>query len=241
MAFVPGPRSDLYISADIETDGPIPGEFSMLSFGLSLASRFDGQTFRAYEPDASTTFYVELKPVSDRFQDEALEVNGLDRDELVERGTDPERAMRDASAWVNEMAEGARPVLVAYPVAFDWAFLYWYFIKFTGESPFGYSSCLDIRTLFQARALTTFDRASKSSMPTRLLPRREHTHNAADDAQEQAELFNAIFLWALKGGGRGPATSNLSRHTPEWLAAKTNPHSRPVGPTVLDQVLKRTS
>jgi hypothetical protein len=29
-------RSDLYIAADLETDGPSPGSYSMLSFGLLL-------------------------------------------------------------------------------------------------------------------------------------------------------------------------------------------------------------
>ncbi len=191
-------RPDLYVSADVETDGPIPGEFSMLSFALCLAGRFDGSEFEAFEPDAKTTYYAELKPISDRFEQAALEVNRLDREALTVHGKDPEAAMTEAAEWIAAHADGARPVLVAYPLAFDWAFLYWYFIRFTGESPFGISSCLDIRTLYQARALTPFDLTSQRSMPPELLPQRPHTHNAADDAQEQAELFNRIFAWALE-------------------------------------------
>lgn len=30
---------DLYFSADVETDGPIPGPYSMLSFGIVFAGR----------------------------------------------------------------------------------------------------------------------------------------------------------------------------------------------------------
>lgn len=194
-------RPDLYISADIETDGPIPGEFSMLSFALCLASRFDGSSFEVIEPDAKTTFYAELKPISQRFEQAALDVNRLDRDALAVSGKEPEAAMSAATDWIASHADGARPVLVAYPLAFDWAFLYWYFVRFTGESPFGISSCLDIRTLYQARALTPFDLSSQGSMPAELRPQRQHTHHAADDAQEQAELFNRIFAWALRGGG----------------------------------------
>ena len=77
---------DLYVSADIETDGPIPGEYSMLSFAFSLAGRFDGTTFEPYEPGWDTTFYVELKPISERFEQAALDVNGLDREELAVSG-----------------------------------------------------------------------------------------------------------------------------------------------------------
>jgi DNA polymerase III epsilon subunit-like protein len=190
-------RPDLYVSTDIETDGPIPGEFSILSFALVLASRYDGAEFEVIEPDPAATFYAELKPISDRFEPEALAVHGLDRDALAVDGKDPEAAMAEAAEWVAAHAGGARPVLVAYPLAFDWAFLYWYFIRFTGESPFGISACLDIRTLYQARALTTFDRSSQRAMPPELLSSRPHTHHAADDAQEQADLFNNIFAWAL--------------------------------------------
>jgi DNA polymerase III epsilon subunit-like protein len=196
---------DLYVSTDIETDGPIPGEFSILSFALCLASRYDGSEFEVIEPDPETTFYAELKPISKRFEPEALEVHGLDRDALAVDGKDPEAAMTEAAQWIAAHADGARPVLVAYPLAFDWAFLYWYFIRFTGESPFGISACLDIRTLYQAHALTTFDRSSQRAMPPELLSQRPHTHHAADDAQEQADLFNHIFAWALGGGKRdGP-------------------------------------
>ena len=192
--------ADLYISADIETDGPIPGEYSMLSFALSLASRFDGTTFEPYEPGWETTFYVELKPISENFKQEALDVNGLDREALAVSGREPEDAMREAAEWVAARADGARPVLVLYPLSFDWSFLHWYFVRFTGESPFGHSSCLDIRSLYMARARTTFDRAGQQAMPPELLPTRPHTHHASDDAQEQAELFNNVFAWALEEG-----------------------------------------
>jgi hypothetical protein len=37
---------DVYFSADVETDGPIPGPYSMLSFALVYAGRFDGERFK---------------------------------------------------------------------------------------------------------------------------------------------------------------------------------------------------
>jgi 3' exoribonuclease, RNase T-like len=126
----------------------------------------------------------------------------MDRDALAIDGQDPKRAMRDASRWVLAAAGEDRPVLVAYPVAFDWAFLFWYFIRWSGDSPFGYSSCLDIRTLYQARARTVHDLSGKDSMPAWLLPNSPHTHHALDDAREQAELFANVFEYVL--GIRGP-------------------------------------
>src|SRR5438046_10766428 len=86
---------DVYFSADVETDGPIPGPFSILSFALVYAGRFDGNRFE--RPDnLKLSFYRELKPISDSFEAEALRVNGLDRARLIKGGEIPERAMTDA-------------------------------------------------------------------------------------------------------------------------------------------------
>jgi len=199
----------------------------MLSFALTVASTFDGERFVPIEAGPESKFYAELKPISDRFDPEALAVNGLDRERLTLEGQDPAAAMRAAEQWVRERAGDARPVLVAYPVAFDWSFLYWYFVRYAASSPFGFSSCLDIRTLYQARALTTFDASGRDSMPPVLRPGRHHTHHALDDALEQGELFNNLFAWALSQ----QRSSFTQRHLeydysgPSWLKPLLDPLS----------------
>ncbi len=190
--------SDVYISADIEADGPIPGTYSMLSFGLAVAGRFDGTRFEALDP-RSATIYRELKPITDSYDEDALAAARLDRDALQADGADPEDAMRDATAWVQRQATDARPVFVGYPVVFDWMFIHWYFVRFTGQSPFGFSSALDMKTIYQQKAGVTIDQAGRDDLPPELRSAREHTHNALDDAIEQAEIFNALFVWP--GGG----------------------------------------
>lgn len=103
---------DAYFSADVETDGPIPGPFSMLSFALVYAGSFDGRHFN--RPSSYVdTFYRELKPISDQFQVKALQVNGLDRVRLCVEGESPEQVMTEASRWVRKVAGKAKPVLVA--------------------------------------------------------------------------------------------------------------------------------
>ncbi len=186
--------ADLYISADIEADGPIPGPYSMLAFGLAVAATFDGETFAPREP-AAATLYRELKPISDEFDAAALAVSGLDRDGLTRVGADPAVAMRDAAAWLQTQAAGARLVMVGYPVVFDWMFIYWYFVRFVGESPFGFSGALDMKTIYQQKARVTLDRAGRSDLPPELASRQRHTHNALDDAVGQAEIFNQLFAW----------------------------------------------
>src|SRR5271166_6827263 len=101
------PCADVYFSADVETDGPIPGPYSILSFALVYAGRFDGNCFeRPGKP--KLTFYRELKPISELFDPDALRVNGLDRVKLVQSGQAPERAMSDACRWVKQIAKSDR-------------------------------------------------------------------------------------------------------------------------------------
>jgi hypothetical protein len=186
--------ADIYISADIEADGPIPGRYSMLSFGLAVASRFDGDTF-APEDARAQTFYRELRPIGEEWVPEAVAASGLDRDALRTDGAEPKQAMTEARAWVASVAGEARPVLVGYPVVFDWMFVHWYFIEFTGESPFGFSGALDMKTIYQQKARVTLDAAGRTDLPPELRAAQTHTHNALDDAVEQAEIFNKLFVW----------------------------------------------
>jgi hypothetical protein len=186
---------DVYFSADVETDGPIPGPFSMLSFALVYAGRFDGVRFER-PPTFDQSLYLELKPISDQFEEEALQVNGLDRERLCREGALPEAAMTEAARWVKTIAGNARPVLVAYPLSFDWTWLYWYFIRYATESsPFSYSSCFDLKTAFAVKAEIPIAQAGRNSLLPNLRSGRRHTHHALDDAKEQAEIFANIFEW----------------------------------------------
>lgn len=194
-------RVDAYFSADVETDGPIPGPFSILSFSLVYAGSFDGKRFE--RPDNyDCAIYKELMPISDQFEFDALRINGLDRSRLCLEGEAPENAMTNASRWVKKVAGSAQPVLVAYPLSFDWTWLYWYFIKFSVDgSPFDYSRCYDIKTALAVKASIPISEAGRSRLHPALLSKHKHTHHALDDAIEQAEIFANIFEWEGVHGG----------------------------------------
>ena len=196
----PETEIDAYFSADVETDGPIPGPFSMLSFAIVYAGTFDGQRYER-PSKYDRVFYRELRPISSQFQDEALKVNGLDRDRLCKEGQLPQEAMTDAYRWVSDACAGANPVLVAYPLCFDWSWLYWYFVSFSSEgSPFGYSRCFDIKTALSVKGRIPVCRAGRARLDPSLGSNRAHTHHAIGDAIEQAEIFANIFEWEGKGG-----------------------------------------
>ena len=50
-----------YIMVDIEADGPIPGDYSMVCFGAIVV-----------EPTLERTFYGKLRPVSEKWVPEAF-------------------------------------------------------------------------------------------------------------------------------------------------------------------------
>ena len=190
--------ADLYISVDVEADGPIPGPYSMLAIGLCVAGRFDGGAYERSEP-SEKTLYLELAPISATFDEEALSVSKLDRAELVHNGLDPHAAMSRIGQWIAGVSGTDRPVICAYPASFDWLFLYWYLERFAKESnPVGFSSCFDMKSAFAAKAGVPFDDAGLDDLPLELTSDRPHTHNALDDALEQADIFSKLFTWKAK-------------------------------------------
>ena len=67
-------------------------------------------------------------------------------------------------------------------------FVYWYLIRFTGESPFSHSA-LDMKTLAMAILGKEYRQSTKRSMPREWFEPIKHTHIALDDAIEQGLLF----------------------------------------------------
>ena len=85
---------------------------------------------------------------------------------------------------------------MAYPLSFDWSFLYWYFTRFsTDGSPFNHSQCFDIKTAFAVKAHIPVASAGRRRLMPSLRSNGIHTHNALDDAIEQAQVFANLFEW----------------------------------------------
>lgn len=98
----------------------------------------------------------------------------------------PERVMKRYVDWVKSL--GGRPVFVAYPAGFDFLFIYWYLIRFAGESPFSFSA-LDIKSYAMAVLKKPYRDASKKNFPKSWFDPIPHTHVALDDAIGQGALF----------------------------------------------------
>jgi len=174
---------ETYISTDIEADGPIPGEYSMLSFG-SVALNPNKQVLGTFETN------LELLPGAKQHKDtmdwwnQSRNIAAYNASRINTRK--PEDAMKDYVIWLRAFDN---PVFVAYPAGFDFTFMYWYLIKFAGGSPFSFSA-IDIKTFAMALLAKEYKASTKKNMPKYWFEKNlKHTHIALDDAMEQDMLF----------------------------------------------------
>lgn len=170
-------KQEVFISVDVETAGPIPGEYSMLTLGACCVD------------DPSMTFSCSIKPINDNFVPEALEVTGLSLETLANEGLAPEMAMQEFGAWVaSQCTQGELPVFVGLNAPFDWSFVNYYFHRFTGTNPFGFTA-VDIKAMYMGATGSTWQDTRSSAMSRRLNPILQGDHDALHDALYQAELF----------------------------------------------------
>lgn len=168
---------EVFVSVDVETAGPIPGEYSLLSIGAC----------DVYNPDRQ--FACELKPLTMAFAPKALAVTGLSLETLAETGLDAKEAMAQFARWARSLASnGEALVFVGFNVVFDWSFVNYYFHRFLGENPFGFSA-LDIKALYMGATGCDWSDTRSSSMGKKLKLDHAGDHNALHDAIFQAELF----------------------------------------------------
>ena len=123
---------EVYVSTDVETDGPIPGPNSLLSFA-SAAYLADKTVVGSFTANLECLPGAKGNPATMNWWNEHPEAWAAARTDLEE----PERAMSRYVAWIKTLP--GRPVFVAYPAGFDFLFVYWYLIRFVGESPFSFS------------------------------------------------------------------------------------------------------
>jgi hypothetical protein len=191
-------KKEIYISVDIEADGKIPGPYSMVSLGASVTgyqtSDKEVGTYDVESPE--NQFYVEIKPISDKWVPGALAVSGFSREYIMENGEDPVIAMTRFAKWINDRVEalgGNSAVFVAFPLGFDWMWTYWYLVMYSEiESPFSHGRHADMKTLYAAKEDELISHSIKRNMRKDLKSKRTHTHNALDDAIEQGETFMNI-------------------------------------------------
>lgn len=172
-------NKECFISIDVETSGPIPGDYSMLSLGACLIARKD------------EGFYVEIKPLNDNAVPDALKITGFDMAKLAKTGERPGDALVKLRDWVKQVSGTAKPVFVGFNAGFDWSFLNWYFIHFLGQNPFGFAP-LDVKSYYMGLVGCGWEETKSSHIRPEFQPAKTGDHNALADARAQAEMFEKM-------------------------------------------------
>jgi hypothetical protein len=191
----------IYISIDVEADGPIPGPFSMLQFG---AAAFDLSTSDPRKPIGTYEANLELLPGASQspatmawWDTQGDAYTGTRTDQKT-----PEEAMQRFLSWANSFAVTAQITLVGYPITYDFMWLYYYTMRFGGLRdgelpPFRYNG-MDIGTLAAEKLDIPFGEVRESKM--RKMRKHwfhgapEYSHNGLDDALRQGVLFVNMML-----------------------------------------------
>lgn len=187
-------QDDIFISIDIECDGPCPGLHSMLSLG---AAAFDN------DGRLVSTFEANLKPIEGATQDPTTMKDFWEKNKTAwkystQNAMDAKIVMLRFDKWVNDLpGKEKRPVCT--PAGFDFSFLYYYMHRFTGRSVLDFK-CIDIRSYVSGMKGYAYQYSGKTSWPDRWRDRRfAHTHCALDDAIEQGVSFMRMRCENLKG------------------------------------------
>ena len=185
------PPKDVYISVDVESAGPNPADYSLLTIGACTIA----------EPQQ--TFYIELRPVNSNFVPEALSISRLSMERLADRGLTPKTALVRFENWLKEQTpEGHKPVFVAFNAAFDWMFMNDYFHHYLGHNPFGHAA-IDIKSFYMALTGASWEETSMQYIGPRYLPDQQLTHHALRDAMDQAVIFRKMLAEASTSPGAG--------------------------------------
>lgn len=188
-------KKSIYVSIDIEADGPIPGINSMLNFG---AAAFDLESEDPLTPIA--TFETNIEPLPNAVSDpDTMNFWGRNQEAFAYITKDPtpaDEAMAKFDAWSRELP--GRPVMVVFPT-YDFMWLRWYLVRFLGTEKAGLYgfAAVDMKSLaWGVLNDLDFRGISKRNMSKRrrgwFKGHPPHDHTGLSDAIGQGMLFVSI-------------------------------------------------
>jgi hypothetical protein len=192
---------EVYVSTDIEADGPTPGLNSMLSFA-SAAYTADKKLLATFTANLETLPDALPDPVTTKWWETQPEAWAACRRDLKA----PAVAMREYAEWLQDLP--GTPVFVGYPASFDFMFVNWYLMRFVGRSAFGFAA-LDVQSYAMALLKTGYSRTGRRHLPKRWFGPQRHTHIALDDAIEQGTLFCNMLAENLSPPARADSSPAL--------------------------------
>jgi hypothetical protein len=174
-------KPEIYVSVDIEADGPIPGPHSMLSIG-AVAYNQAGEEIDHYSANLETLEGASAHPRMEAWWQHFPEAWAACR----ENTRPPQAVMTEFADWIERLQ--GNPIFTAWPATWDFMWIYWYLLRFTDRRSFGEHG-IDMRSYAMGMRKKSFRESGKPYLPKRWFSEQEHNHIALDDAREQGELF----------------------------------------------------
>ena len=172
---------EIYVSTDVEADGPIPGPHSMLSLA-SVALRADKTIVGEFAVNLAPLPGASPHPRTMTWWGGFPEALAKAR----ENPEAPETAMPRYAKWLQKLP--GRLVFAGQPAGFDFMWVYWYLMRYCGDSPFGHSA-LDVKTYAMALLKRDYRDCVKGALPAGWDDGLPHTHIALDDARQQGAIL----------------------------------------------------
>lgn len=166
-----------YVMVDVETDGPIPGDYSMVSLGAVCFEK------------PELTFYRTIKPISEKWDAEALSISGFSR-ETTMTFQDPVEVMEDFEFWAKNLTIEfpGQLIFISDNNGFDWMFVCWYFWHFLNRNPFGHTS-QNLGSIYKGM----LGNMRKSFKHLRTI---KHSHNSLEDAVGNVgAMYKMPIIW----------------------------------------------
>ena len=168
------------VVVDVESDGPVPVMRSLVCFGAVIV-----------EPALDRTFYGKTKPLSDQWDPEALAISGFSREEHL-TFSDPKETFGRFNDWIKEQfGSKDRPVFISDNPCYDWQWINYYFHRYVGRNPFGFSG----RRIGDIYA--GYHKNLKK--PWKHLRQTIHDHDPVNDAKGNAEVLLHLAAEGIEG------------------------------------------
>jgi hypothetical protein len=177
----------LFLSLDVECDGPCPGLNNLLSIGVAcfdtenkLISTFERnileQTEFKSDPD-TMDFWSKNKEAWDHCHTDQVE---------------PVVAMKEFGDFLTDLKTRYKIMTLGWPINYDWMWIHYYLHRYYGSNPLGYSA-KDIGSYAWAMSKDKTTSDIDDFVNSYADPRFPHTHKALDDALEQGAKF--VNMW----------------------------------------------
>ncbi len=160
-------------------------KYDLISIGLVEVLNDNG----TYRVDYNRRFYLELKPLHDQFEPDAMKINGLSFANLYRYGSGPKEACKQILKYL-DLNDNDDAIFIGYCNTLDKIYTDQLFLNANVDNPFNYET-IEISSLAMGKLDLEWGFTEKELENKLNMQAMDDTkkHNALEDAIHQAEEF----------------------------------------------------